>query len=313
MRNVFRPTLSLAAVISLALATSAAAQSSKIDGIGPTGDVVKVKGDFQFLEGPASDGQGNLYFTDVSGNKIHKLASDGTVSVFRDPSNHANGLMFDGQGRLLACEMDGQLVAIDIMSKKATTLAGEYEGKRFNAPNDLVVDRAGGVYFTDPRFRAPTPLPQGKEAVYYRSADGKVTRLVDNLPAPNGVILSVDEKTLYVIPSMQKEMMAYPVEAPGKIGDGKVFCTLKQAEGTTGAGNGGDGLTVDTKGNLYITSRLGVQVFNPSGKLLGIIEFPEQPANVTFGGRDGKTLYATARTSLYSVPMEAKGHRFPGK
>jgi gluconolactonase len=303
----------LAAVISLALATSAAAQSSKIDGIGPTGDVVKVKGDFQFLEGPASDGQGNLYFTDVSGNKIHKLASDGTVSVFRDPSNHANGLMFDGQGRLLACEMDGQLVAIDIMSKKATTLAGEYEGKRFNAPNDLVVDRAGGVYFTDPRFRAPTPLPQGKEAVYYRSADGKVTRLVDNLPAPNGVILSVDEKTLYVIPSMQKETMAYPVEAPGKIGDGKVFCTLKQAEGTTGAGHGGDGLTVDTKGNLYITSRLGVQVFNPSGKLLGIIEFPEQPANVTFGGRDGKTLYATARTSLYSVPMEAKGHRFPGK
>ena len=188
-----------------------------------------------------------------------------------------------------------------------------YEGKRFNAPNDLVLDQAGGVYFTDPRFRAPMPLPQGKEAVYYCDAQGKVTRLADNLPAPNGVILSVDEKTLYVIPSMQKEMMAYPVQSPGKLGEGRVFCSLKQRQETTGPGNGGDGLTIDTKGNLYITSALGLQVFDPQGKLLGIIEFPEQPANATFGGKENKTLYVTARTSLYSVEMEAQGHAFPGK
>jgi gluconolactonase len=305
--------LSLAGIVAIAFFADAEAQSNKIAGIGPTGEVVKVQGGFQFLEGPASDGQGNLYFTDVAGNKIHKLDSDGKTSAFRDPSNHANGLMFDGQGRMLACEMDGQLVAIDMSSKMATILAGQYDGKRFNAPNDLVVDRAGGVYFTDPRYRAPMPLPQGKEAVYYRAADGKVTRLIDDIPAPNGVILSIDEKTLYVIPSVQKQMMAYPVEAPGRIGAGKVFCNLKQGEETTDAGNGGDGLTIDTKGNLYITSRLGVQVFNPHGKLLGIIEFPEQPANVTFGGGDGKMLYVTARTSLYRVPMESTGHRFPGK
>jgi gluconolactonase len=104
--------------------------------------------------------------------------------------------------------------------------------------------------------------------------------------------------------------MAYPVESPGKIGAGRVFCTLRQPDGKKGTG--GDGLTVDAKGNLYITSQMGLQVFDPSGKLLGLIAFPEQPANVTFGGPDLKTLYVTARTSLYTVPMEATGHRFPG-
>src|SRR6516225_5778259 len=160
----------------------------------------------------------------------------------------------------------------------------------------------------DPWFGPRQPLPQGKTAVYYIAADSKVTRLVDDLPNPNGVILSPDEKTLYVIPSGQAEMMAYPVEAPGKIGKGKVFCKLKQRN--EGGTSGGDGLTVDTKGNLYITSQLGLQAFNPSGDLLGIIALPEQPANVDFGGPDMKTLYVTARTSLYTVSMEATGHVF---
>ncbi|HSG71276.1 MAG TPA: SMP-30/gluconolactonase/LRE family protein, partial [Planctomycetaceae bacterium] len=155
------------------------------------------------------------------------------------------------------------------------------------------------------------PLPQKTTAFYYRSAEGKVTRLADDLKAPNGVILSPDEKTLYVIPSMQEEMWAYPVISPGELGPGKVFCKLKQAEGKSGGG--GDGLTIDTKGNLYITSGLGLQVFSPEGKHLGTIEFPEQPANVTFGGPDSKTLFVTARKSLYSVEMEATGHAFPGK
>jgi gluconolactonase len=135
-----------------------------------------------------------------------------------------------------------------------------------------------------------------------------VTRLGEVEAAPNGIILSPDEKTLYVIPSGQAEMLAYPVTAPGKIGDKRIFCTLKQASGKTNGG--GDGLAVDVKGNLYITSALGVQVFDPAGSLLGIIEFPEQPANCDFGGKDMKTLYATARTSVYSVPMEIAGHVF---
>jgi gluconolactonase len=231
--------------------------------------------------------------------------------VFLEPSDHVNGMMFNAAGRLFACQMDGRLAAMDFETKKLTVLADGYQGKRFNAPNDLVLDRAGGVYFTDPRFRAPEPWPQGKEAVYYRAGDGKVTRLIDNLPAPNGVILSVDEKTLYVVPSMQQEMMAYPVKAAGELGEGKVFCSLTQPEGMTGTG--GDGLTIDTKGNLYITSRLGIQVFDAAGKHLGIIKFPEQPANVTFGGPDNRTLFVTARTSLYSAAMQSTGHQFPGQ
>lgn len=279
-----------------------------IPGLGPVGRIVKLHGGFQFTEGPAADRQGNVYFTDIPAEKIYKVTPRGELSVFQDKSNHANGLMFNQKGELVACEMDGQVVAWSADGKSRRVLAAEYQGKRFNAPNDLVIDRSGGIYFTDPTFRAPMPLPQGKAAVYYLSPDGKVTRLVDDLPNPNGIILSPDEKTLYVIPSGQAEMMAYPVEAPGKLGKGRVFCTLKQPEGRSGTG--GDGLTVDVKGNLYITSQLGIQVFDPSGKLLGILSFPEQPANVTFGGPDRKTLYVTARTSLYTVPMEIAGHEF---
>ncbi len=148
--------------------------------------------------------------------------------------------------------------------------------------------------------------------MYYRAADGTVTRLIEDRTAPNGVILSPDETVLYVIPSMEKQMWAYPVESPGKLGAGRVFCELRQGPGQSNSG--GDGLTVDTQGNLYITSSLGLQIFDPTGKALGIISIPgEQPANVTFGGPDRRTLYITARTSLYSVETEATGHVFPGR
>lgn len=294
------------AVSSLAMGSALAAE--KISGIGPAGEVKKVHGGFQFTEGPTVDREGNLYFSDVQGDKLYKIDAKGELSTLLDPSHHTNGLMVNSAGKVVACEMDGRLVEVDPKTKEVKSLADGYEGKRFNAPNDLVIDKTGGIYFTDPHFRAPMPLPQGVRAFYYRAADGKVTRLGVVESAPNGIILSPDEKTLYVIPSGQAEMLAYPVEAPGKIGAQRVFCSLKQAAGkTTG---GGDGLAIDVKGNLYITSALGVQVFDPQGKLLGIIEFPEQPANCDFGGKDNKTLYATARTSVYAVPMEVAGHVF---
>lgn len=299
-------------VVALAVAVAAplgAGEPGKpIPGVGPTGKVVKLHGNFKFTEGPAADKDGNVYFTDIPDQKIYKVDTKGKLSVFREGSNHANGLMFNAKGELVACEMDGAIVALSPDGKERRVLADKYDGKRFNAPNDLVIDKAGGVYFTDPHFRAPTPLPQKVRGVYYIAADGKVTRVVEDLPAPNGVILSPDEKTLYVIPTLSADMMAYPVEGPGKLGKGRVFCSLQQGKGKKGSG--GDGLTVDTKGNLYITSGLGLQVFSPEGKLLGIIAFPEVPANVTFGGPDRRTLYVTARTSLYTVEMEATGHVF---
>lgn len=281
---------------------------ARIEGIGPAGPIVKLHTGFKFTEGPATDRHGNVYFSDIPNQRIHKVDADGNLSIFRENSNHANGLMLNAKGEIVACEGDGQVVAYSPDGKTRRVLADKYDGNPFNGPNDLVIDRHGGIYFTDPYFGAKKPLPQGKMAVYYIAAAGKVSRLIDDLPSPNGVILSPDEKTLYVIPSRQPEMMAYPVEAPGKIGEGRVFCTLKQLrEGQKG---GGDGLTVDTTGNLYITSGLGLQVFAPDGNLLGIIALPEQPANVEFGGKDLKTLYVTARTSLYTVPMEATGHLF---
>jgi gluconolactonase len=304
---LFALTLSLA-WLSFRLLSAADEKPMRIEGIGPAGPITKLHTGFRFTEGPAADRQGNVYFTDIPNQRIHKVDPDGKLSVFRENSNHANGLMLNAKGEIVACEGDGRVVAYSADGKSRRVLADSYDGKRFNAPNDLVIDKQGGVYFTDPFFGPRQPLPQGKTAVYYIAADGKVSRLIDDLPLPNGVILSPDEKTLYVIPSGQAEMMAYPVEAPGKIGKGRVFCTLKQRQ--EGGKSGGDGLTVDEKGNLYITSGLGLQVFASDGKLLGIIALPETPANVTFGGKDLKTLYVTARTSLYTVPMEVKGHLF---
>src|SRR5262245_19505499 len=292
----------------LCLPARADESDDKIPGLGPTGKAVKLHTGFTFTEGPAADRDGNVYFSDIPNQKIHKVDSKGKLTLFRDKTNRANGLMVNAKGEVVACEMAGQVTAYSADGGSRRVLADKHDGNRFNAPNDLVIDSDGGIYFTDPSFSAPKPLPQGKTAVYYLTPDGKTTRLIDNLPNPNGVILSPDEKTLYVIPSGQADMMSYPVQSPGKLGKGKVFCTLKQREGVKNSG--GDGLTVDVKGNLYITSGLGLQVFDPAGKYLGLIKVPEQPANVTFGGADFKTLYVTARTSLYTIPMEVAGHQF---
>jgi gluconolactonase len=283
-------------------------KADKIPGIGPAGPVVKLHTGFKFTEGPAADRDGNVYFSDIPNQKIHKVDLKGKLTLFREKTNSANGLMVNAKGEIVACEMAGQVAAYSPDGKTRRVLADKHDGKRFNAPNDLVIDKQGGIYFTDPAFGAPRPLPQGKTAVYYLAPDGKTTRLIDNLPNPNGVILSPDEKTLYVIPTGQADMMSYPVEAAGKIGKGKVFCTLRQPERVKNSG--GDGLTVDVKGNLYITSRLGLQVFDATGKYLGLIKIPEMPANVAFGGADSKTLYVTAWTSLYTIKMEVAGHQF---
>ncbi|MCA9229646.1 MAG: SMP-30/gluconolactonase/LRE family protein [Planctomycetales bacterium] len=286
------------------LATSLAgfvSAAETVPGVGPSGEILRLHTDFAFTEGPAYDGQGNLYFSDIPNARIHLLDSEGNLSVFTDQSRHSNGLMFNAAGELVACEMEGQLAAWNVKTKTRRILADGYQGKRFNAPNDLIIDRLGGIYFTDPHYRAPEPLPQGKTCVYYLAADGTVTRLIDDLIAPNGIMLAPDEHTLYVFPSGESTMRKYAVDKPGQIGSGEDFYTVTTAEGEKAGGC--DGVTIDNQGNLYLTTRFGIQVVNPAGELLGTIELPEQPANVTFGGPDGKTLYATARTSLYAMQM----------
>ena len=272
----------------------------------PAGKVELVKDGFGFTEGPAWDPKAAvLYFTDIPNEKIYRVDDSGKITVFSDASKHANGLMVAADGRMLACQMDGQLVAYDLKNAKFAVLTSDYQDKRFNAPNDLVIDKQGGIYFTDPLFRAPTPLPQTVQAVYYRSKSGEVRRITEDLAAPNGIGLSPDGKHLYVIPSRQAEMLVYDVAGPGKLENGRTLCRLKQPDGRTDTG--GDGMAVDVEGNLYITSNLGVEIISPAGKHLGLVVFPQQPANVTFGGADRKTMYVTARTGLYQVRMPIAG------
>ena len=291
---------------SRSVASEQSSITQEIPSLGELGPVELIQQGFQFLEGPAKAPDGSIYFTDIPAETIYRLDPAGGIAAFQQPSGHANGLMYAGEGRLFVCQMDGRLAALDLATKQWTVLADTFEGNRFNAPNDLVIDQAGGVYFTDPRYRAPEPWPQGVEAFYYRSAAGIITRLGADLKAPNGIALAPDEKTLYVIPSAQSEMMAYPVESPGKLGMGRVFCQLQQVgESTDG---GGDGLAIDSQGNLYITSAAGIQIFSAAGELLGILQVPEQPANCAFGGPDNKTLYITARTGLYRCRLPVAGH-----
>lgn len=283
-----------------------AQQVSDAEGVQPVGKVEEVKTGFAFTEGPAWDQEGSLFFTDIPNAKIHLLSENrNKIDVFTRDSGHANGILVDASERILVCQMDGRVVQYDAKTADYKVLADSYEGKRFNAPNDLIVDKVGGIYFTDPLFRAPTPLPQGIQAVYYINPDGKVSRLTGDIAAPNGIGLSPDGKRLYVIPSRQAEMLVYDVTGPGKIANGRTLCRLKQPQGKDNTG--GDGMAVDVEGNLYITTNLGVEIFSQAGKHLGLVVFPQQPANVTFGGADRKTMYVTARTGLYRIAMPIAG------
>ncbi len=273
--------------------------------ITPVGEVETVHEGFEFTEGPAWDPRGTLYFTDIPNTTIHRLSADDKLTPFTKESAHANGIMVAADGRMLVCQMDGQVVSYDIESGKSTVLARQFDGKRFNAPNDLVIDKSGGVYFTDPLFRAPQPLPQQVQSVYYISRSGQVSRVTGDLAAPNGIGLSPDGKRLYIIPSRQAEMLVYDVEGPGKISGGRTLCRLKQPAGQDNTG--GDGMVVDVEGNIYVTTNLGVEIFSSDGQHRGLVTFPEQPANVTFGGGDRKTMYVTARHGLYRVAMPIAG------
>lgn len=267
--------------------------------------------DFQFTEGPVWSNAGYLLFSDIPNNHIIKYSPDGTFSIFRENTNGANGLMFDKSGQLVACEGEtGRVTAMD-SSGEIHVLASEYKGKRFNSPNDLVIDSTGGIYFTDPVFGRGRKLSQDKEAVYYLHPDGRVRRVIDNLTKPNGVILAPDGKKLFIVDTYNKFVWAYLIDRVGFPTDPYIFAELKLPKDAQNNRSGADGITIDAAGNLYVTSSLGVQVFNPKGDLLGIIDVPEKPSNCTIGGADNKTLYITARKNLYAIQLKVKGVMFP--
>lgn len=273
-----------------------------IPGIGPVGEVARAQMGFIFTEGPTPDAQGNIYFTDVQASRIYKLDTQGTLTTFLENTQGANGLMFDPRGRLIACQSGaGRIIAIDVATKNIEIIAAQFNNLRFNSPNDLMIDRQGGIYFSDPVFGGTQV--QDVQAVYYIAPGGTVTRVIANLTRPNGVRLSPDEKTLYVLHSLP-DVQVYPVNAPGQLGAPQTFALQ-------GNGNG-DGMTIDATGNLYVTrpGSNAVQVLTPAGQSLGLINFAEAPSNCTFGGADFKTLYVTARTSVYTAPMLVIGQRY---
>jgi len=266
----------------------------------PRAKVVKLAGGFKFTEGPAADAQGNIFFTDQPNNRIHKWSVDGKLSIFHSSPGRANGLYFDKNGNLLACaDLDNQLWSIDPHGN-VTVLVKGYRNKKLNGPNDLWIDPKGGIYFTDPFYRRPYwnrgPMKQAGQHVYYLTPNRKkLIRVADDLVQPNGIIGTPDGKLLYVADIRARKTYVYTINDDGTLSNKALF-----------APEGSDGMTIDSEGNVYLTTK-DVSVYDPQGKNIERIRVPERPANVCFGGKNKQTLFITARTSLYSLRMLVKG------
>lgn len=281
------------------------------DGIVPDGAKAELlQGGFKFTEGPALAPDGRIFFSDIPNNRIHVYdPASGQIAVHREDTGGANGLMFHADGSLLACEGGNGQVTVQKGSGEARPVAKERNGARFNAPNDLDIDARGGIYFTDPNYRKE-PLAQDKEAVYYiapgwEPGKATVTRVVDDCVKPNGVIISLDGKTLYVCDNGANKVRAYDVDPQtGACSNGRDFASMEE-----GQPRGGDGMTIDEAGNLYVTAQKWVWVFSPEGKTAAKIEVPENPANCVFGAKGTKSLYITARTGFYKIKLNRDGRK----
>lgn len=269
--------------------------------LAPDAKLEKLAGGFKFTEGPASDAEGNVYFTDQPNDRILKWSTEGKLSTFLEPCGRSNGLCFDSKGNLWACaDAKNELWRIEVSSGKQTVVVKDYQGKLLNGPNDLWIDPKGGVYFTDPFYKRPYwnrgPSEQG-QVVYYLAPDHKtLTRVAEDLKQPNGVIGTPDGKKLYVADIGAKKTYVYAVQADGSLADKKLFCEM-----------GSDGMTIDSEGNVYLTGK-GVSVFDASGKKIEQIDVPQGwTANVCFGGKDAQTLFITAQEGFYGIKTRVKG------
>jgi gluconolactonase len=329
----------MAASLIMTLNTFVCAQSpfqpTAQDKIVPAGAKLElVFHDGEFTEGPVLAADGAILFSDI-GNRI--LRYDPTTSrttVFREPSGRANGLMFDPQGRLVAAEgaNTGGKRRISITETDGTvrTLADRYEGKRFNSPNDLAIDRQGRVYFTDPRYVGNDPRELDFEGVFLVHTDASVIVATREVTKPNGILVAPDGKTVYVADSDSRadgphQLLALDVQGDGSLSRKRVVYDFGPNR------RGVDGMTLDRQGNIYATAgrgeEAGIYVFGPEGAHLAYLATPGDPTNCVFGGgEESTTLYITAagpkpdqpgtprRYGLYRIRLAHEGHRlFPGK
>ncbi|MBX3011547.1 MAG: SMP-30/gluconolactonase/LRE family protein [Caldilineaceae bacterium] len=272
-----------------------------------------------FAEGPAADGNGQVYFSDCPNNRIlvyRPVAGQpvGITEIWQEPSLRANGMNFDAQGRLVVCcdGKDGGARAVRRYETDGsiTTLASHYQGKKLNAPNDLCFDHEGRIYFTDPRYGYQGDLEQDCMAVYCLEQDGSLTRVIEDAEMPNGILMTPDNRTIYLVdhnpaPGGARTLLAYDQDAQGRWRRRAVLHDF-------GTGHGGDGMALDVAGNIYLTAGkaelAGIHIFAPNGDKIGFIATDETPGNCTFGGPDLQTLYIAASSSLYAIRLKLPGY-----
>lgn len=257
----------------------------------------------KFAEGPvwvgSKDG-GFLVFSDIPANELKKWNEKDGLTTFRKPSGNANGNTVNRHNRVVSCEHSGRRVSVQEINGELKTLVDRFGEKKFNSPNDVAVKSDGTVWFTDPDYGGN---PRDYEGCFVFRFDPKaqsLTMLVKDFDKPNGICFSPDEKKLYVADSGKpKHIRVFDVQEDGTVSGSAVFCQIDKGVP--------DGIRCDAKGRLFSSAGDGVHIFAPDGKLIGKILVPETPANLCFGGKDSKTLFITARTSLYSIPLLVKG------
>ncbi|MDQ0780812.1 SMP-30/gluconolactonase/LRE family protein [Chryseobacterium sp. W4I1] len=260
----------------------------------------KVSDQFSFTEGPSSDKQGNVYFTDQPNDKIYYWDwKTNKVIEFLEKTGRANGTHFDKDGNLITCSDDqGEIWKIS-KDKKVEVILKGFEGKRLNGPNDVWNDSSGGMYFTDPLYERDYWVDFKQEiphkSLYYRTKEGKIIKL-ETFTQPNGIVGSEKFKELYISDIDAGKTYVYDILSEGKLSEKRLFCEM-----------GSDGMTLDKHGNLYLTGK-GVHVFNRKGKKIYHIPIPEEwTSNVTFGGENNDVLFITASKSVYILPTRVRG------
>jgi len=285
--------------------------SSQIDLIADTEQIIKVSnGQFKFTEGPVWDGDDNVYFTDLKTDEIHRFfipdRSLHSVAVY---PGQVNGLKISSTGELWgAVQQAGCIERITKDGRRVWTVAGEYQGRPFNQPNDLVLDEQGGAYFTDPSWNPPDKRNQPVKGVYYVNAAGKVTLLIDDLDKPNGILIAHGGKYLYVVDMGTDAFLRFPILSPGQLGEREVFAQLQNRNNKSAQP---DGLAADEQGNIFVATETGVQVFSKTGNFINEILVPERPSNLAFFGEARDQLFITAETNVYTVKMRYPGEIYP--